>query len=172
MKNNYCFIDGQNLILWISYLWLYWIDYKKLKIYLKNKYQIDKIFYFLWFPIEENKKIYKIIEESWFEIIFKKQKEKNISQKKWNIDSDMIFYTMKKWWLEKDLWKIFLISWDWDFKILADFLIEQWKFWKIIFPSKKWRSSLYKKLDIKYTDFLSNFKHEILYIKKDKVLKH
>ena len=44
--NNYVFIDGQNLNLGTrSEGWS--IDFDKFKIYLKDKYQVSKIYYFL-----------------------------------------------------------------------------------------------------------------------------
>ncbi|MCD4704566.1 hypothetical protein K8R66_00655 [bacterium] len=38
--------------------------------------------------------------------------------------------------------------------MLVDFLIEEDRFEKILFPNKKFASSLYKKLPTKYYDFL------------------
>lgn len=51
---------------------------------------------------------------------------------------------------------IVLISGDGDYKMLVDFLIEENKFKKILFPNKKFASSLYKKLGSEYFDYLNN----------------
>lgn len=142
--------------------WWFNVDLKKFRIYLKDKYRIKIAYYFIWYYSDDHKKMYNNIEKSWFKLVFKEQKEKHISQKKWNIDSDLIFHAMKKLIIEKnDFEKIFLVSWDWDFKILVDFLIEQKKFWKILFPNKKFTSSLYYKLDNKFYDFIYNIKLHI-----------
>ena len=61
---------------------------------------------------------------------------------------------------------ILLVSWDWDFKILVDFLIEQNRFKKILFPNKKFVSSLYKSISIKYKDYIFNIRNKIEYKKR------
>ena len=52
--------------------------------------------------------------------------------------------------------------------MLVDFLIEEKKFEKILFPNKKFASSLYKKLEPKHFDYLSlnNIKRKIEYKKR------
>lgn len=82
-------------------------------------------------------------------------------QKKGNVDSDIIFNIMKKIYKKENFNKIILVSGDGDFKILVDFLIEENKFEKILFPNKKYASSLYKKLATKYFDYLINIKNII-----------
>ncbi|MFW5887910.1 MAG: NYN domain-containing protein, partial [Bacteriovoracia bacterium] len=67
-----------------------------------------------------------------------------------NVDSDIIFNIMKKIYRKNDFNKIILVSGDGDYKMLVDFLIEENKFEKILFPNKKYASSLYKKLGRKY----------------------
>ena len=64
--------------------------------------------------------------------------------------------------------KIILVSGDGDYKMLVDFLIEEDKFKKILFPNKAFASSLYKKLGSEYFDYLSNknIKKKIIYKKK------
>jgi hypothetical protein len=57
--------------------------------------------------------------------------------------------------------KILLVSWDGDFKILVDFLIKKERFLKILFPNKKYASSLYKSLPPSLYDYLSNLKSKI-----------
>ena len=49
-----------------------------------------------------------------------------------------------------------LVSGDGDYKLLVDFLIEENRFEKILFPDKKFASSLYKKLGSEYFDYLEN----------------
>jgi hypothetical protein len=100
--------------------------------------------------------------------MFKKQTEEMTSHKKWNIDSDLIFNVMEKLLEEpKKFNKIALVSWDWDFKILIDYLVKKWRLEKILFPNKKFTSSLYKSLELKWKDFLSNIKTKIEYKKRE-----
>lgn len=84
------------------------------------------------------------------------------TNKKWNVDSDLVFYTMKS--LIDDVHnfdKIILVSWNWDFKILVDYLLEKNRFLKVLFPCKKYASSLYKKLWNHYFSHLSDIKKYI-----------
>ena len=54
------------------------------------------------------------------------------TNKKWNVDSDLIFYTMKSLIDDtSDFEKIVLVSGDWDFKILVDYLLKKNRFLEI-----------------------------------------
>jgi len=79
-----------------------------------------------------------------------------LGKKKGNVDSDIIFSIMKKMYKKEPFDKIVLVSGDGDYKMLVDFLIEENKFKKILFPNKKFASSLYKKLSNSYYDYLGN----------------
>ena len=57
--------------------------------------------------------------------------------------------------------KIVLVSWDGDFKILVDYLLKKGKLKKVLFPNKKYASSLYKDLTNCYFDYISNIKSKI-----------
>ena len=167
--SNYCFIDWQNL-----YRWLNWqLEYKKFRIYLEDKYKVKKAYYFLWFKEKENA-LYEKLQEAWFFLVFNEKPEHLRSNKKWNIDVNLVFHAMKKLYeaeinKEKYFDKIVLISWDWDFKVMVDYFLERWKFLKILFPNKKYASSLYNKLFNKNFSYIDSFKHKIEYKKKKKV---
>ena len=75
-----------------------------------------------------------------------------IGTKKGNVDSDIIFSIMKKMYKKEDFAKIVLVSGDGDYKLLVDFLIEENRFEKILFPDRKRASSLYKKIGAAYFD--------------------
>ena len=167
-KSNYAFIDGQNLYLWTSTEW-WTVDPFKLKVYLKDKYNISKAYYFLWYVKDEYNSLYTMLQEAWFIVVFKKQMVEMTTNKKWNIDSDMIFHIMEKLLEEwENFDKIIIISWDWDFKILVDYLLKKERLKKILFPNKKFTSSMYKPVEMKFKDFLINSKTKIQYLKKNK----
>lgn len=84
-----------------------------------------------------------------------------IGKKKGNVDSDIIFDIMKRVYKKESFDKIVLVSGDGDYKMLVDFLIEEGKFKKILFPNKNFASSLYKKITRVYFDYLINIKHLI-----------
>ena len=166
--NNYAFIDGQNLNLGTkSENWS--VDFGKFRIYLKDKYQVSKVYYFLWYMQEENEWLYTNLQEAGFIVVFKKQMKELQTHKKWNIDSDLIFHIMKKL-IDKpdDFNQIILVSGDWDFKILVDFLIKKDRLRKVLFPNKKYASSLYNGMTNYFFDYMNNIKSKIEYKKKSK----
>jgi uncharacterized LabA/DUF88 family protein len=161
LMGNYAFIDGQNLHLWVKADGRE-IDLSKFMVYLQNKFNVTQAFYYIWFHDPQHEQLYQDIEWSGFTIVFKQQTVQSLSKKKGNVDSDLIFEVMRLLIKEPESFeKIVLVTWDWDFKILVDFLIQENRFKKIIFPNKKWSSSVYKKLHPKYYDRLFSLKAKI-----------
>ena len=65
---TYCFIDSQNLYLGIrNQGWE--LDYKKFYVYLKEKYQADKVFIYLGY-IKRNHVLYENLRSQGYTIIF------------------------------------------------------------------------------------------------------
>ena len=160
---NIAYIDGQNLYLGVREAGFI-IDYKKLRIYLKDKYHIDEAYYFLGFINESENELYTNLQKAGFIIVFREHSELLAGKKKGNIDADLIFEVMKKIAEERNNFdKILLISGDGDYKKLVDYLILKDKFIKILFPNKKFASSLYKKITRKYFDYIENIRKYIEY---------
>ncbi len=78
-----------------------------------------------------------------------------IGKKKGNVDSDIIFSIMKKVYKDDTFAKIVLVSGDGDYKMLVDFLLEENKLEKILFPNQRYASSLYKVLGAEFFADLS-----------------
>lgn len=158
--NNYCYIDGQNLHLGTASAEIPWtIDLNKFRVYLHDKYHVSKAFYYLGYVKEGNKieKLYENIQNAGFILVFRQHNSAMIGQKKGNVDSDIIFSIMKRLYEEADNFdKIVLVSGDGDYKMLVDFLIGESKFEKILFPNKKYRSSLYKQIGAPYFAYLDD----------------
>ncbi len=156
-ENNLAFIDGQNLYLGTKSSALPWnIDLNKFRIYLKRKYNISKAYYFLGYVINDNDILYDKIQNAGFILKFRKHNTAMLGIKKGNVDSDIIFNIMKKLYKKEEFNKIIIVSGDGDYKMLIDFLITENKFKKILFPNKKYASSLYKKMHKKYFNSLDN----------------
>jgi uncharacterized LabA/DUF88 family protein len=148
---NLAFIDGQNLYMGTKTCDQPWkVDLTKFKIYLERKYNVSEVYYFLGYVQDENEELYDEIQKSGLILKFKEHNSAMLGKKKGNVDSDIIFNIMKKLCKKEDFDKIVLVSGDGDYKMLVDFLIEEDKFEKILFPNKKYASSLYKKLGRKY----------------------
>ncbi len=78
--------------------------------------------------------------------------------KKGNVDTDIVFEIMKNLIDNKDFDKVVLVSGDGDYKKVVDYLIRKNRFKKILFPNKKFASSLYKNLGAEFFDYLMNIK--------------
>lgn len=105
---------------------------------------------------EEYEKLYEVIQKAGYILVFREHNSAMVGKKKGNVDSDIIFNAMKRLYLKEDFNKIVLVSGDGDYKMLVDFLIKEERFEKILFPNKKYASSLYKSISRKYFAYLSD----------------
>jgi len=161
-KNNLAFIDGQNLYMGTNSENPAWkVDLAKFRHYLTKKYSVQKAYYFLGFVDEDNQELYDSIQEAGFILKFREHNSAMISKKKGNVDTDIVFDVMKRMYKKEPFDKIVLVAGDGDYKMLVDFLIEENRFEKILFPNKQFASSLYKKVTRVYFDYLLNIKHLI-----------
>jgi len=136
----YAFIDSQNLNLGIrSAGWV--LDFKKFRIYLKEKYHVKKAFLFIGY-IETNKKLYEYLEKAGYILIFKPVlsfKGKSSIKTKGNVDAELVLYTMIEY-CNYD--KAILVSGDGDFFCLVDYLSKKDKLGYIIVPNRNAYSRL------------------------------
>lgn len=161
-KNNLAFIDGQNLYMGTRSEKPRWeVDLAKFREYLLEKYKVQKAYYFLGFVNEDYNDLYEDIQSAGFILKFREHNSAMLGKKKGNVDSDIIFDIMKRIYKKEKFDKIILVSGDGDYKMLVDFLIGEDKFEKILFPNKKFASSLYKKITHVYFDYLLNIKDKI-----------
>ena len=161
---NLAYIDGQNLYMATSKNQVPWdIDLVRFRIYLDRKYNVKTAYYFLGYVQDENQDLYEKIQNAGFILVFRKHNSLMLGTKKGNVDSDIIFSVMKKLYKKEDFDNIVLVSGDGDYKMMVDFLIEENRFEKILFPERKRRSSLYKDLTLNFFDSLDNIgvKHKI-----------
>jgi len=160
MKNNYAFIDSQNLNLSIENLgWR--LDFGKFRIFLRDKYRVEKAFLFLG-KVAGNEKLYKNLCVAGFELIFKPTvKQKGIV--KGNCDAELVLHSAK---IEFENYeKAVVVSGDGDFHCLIKFLISEKKLLKLGVPNRKRYSSLLSKF-WKNSFFISDVKHKFA-TKKD-----
>lgn len=155
--NNEAFIDGQNLRRGTMESPEPWkVDLIKFRFYLKRKYGVEKAFYFLGYYKQELSDMYKAIESYGYILIFKESLPNSISSKKGNVDTDIVFESMKRVLDYNTLNKVVIVSGDGDYYKTVKYLIDKGKFERIIGPDEKYMSALYiKKLNPKYYAFLS-----------------
>jgi uncharacterized LabA/DUF88 family protein len=155
---NIAFVDGQNLYMGTAKREVdpWKIDLARFRVYLEQKYNVGKAYYFLGYVQDTNQDLYEAIQNAGFVLIFRQHNPAMMGTKKGNVDSDIIFHAMKKLYKKEDFEKIILVSGDGDYKLLVDFLIEENRFEKMLFPIRKYRSSLYKKLSNNFFAYLDD----------------
>ncbi len=169
-ENNIAFIDWQNLHLWTQSEW-WGVDFKKFRIYLKDKFKVQDAYYFLWFLSEDEQELYNSLQKAGFIVVFREHSSLLKWKKKWNVDVDIVFDIMKRI-IDKDrknkdsnFDKIILVSWDWDYIKIVRYLLENNLLKRLLFPNKN-HSSLYKKLSNKVYYYIGDVKEKIQYKKR------
>lgn len=154
---NIAYIDGQNLHMGTTKSDPSWrVDLVRFRVYLEKKYLVSKAYYYLGYLMESNQELYEQLQSAGFIVVFREHNSLMLGKKKGNVDSDIIFSIMKRLYHNEIEGKIILVSGDGDYKMLVDFLIEQKRLLKVLFPNRKFASSLYKSIGGEYFDSLEN----------------
>ena len=150
---NYAFIDGANLYFGVKAQgWK--IDYKKLRLYLKNKYGVGKAFIFIGW-VEKNQQLYDHLRRDGFELVFKptvSYLESGSLTHKGNVDAEMVLHAAAVEYSNYD--QAVIITSDGDFACLIKFLLKRQKLRKIITPTDRYSSLLGR-----YRDHIVLIKH-------------
>lgn len=137
-KKNYAFIDSQNLNLGVRSLgWK--LDYKKFRLYLKNKYRVEKAYLFIG-QLAGNEKLYLHLQEAGYILIFKPTVETKDGVVKGNVDAELVLHAAAVQYKNYD--KAVIVSGDGDFTCLIEFLDENNKLLNIMPPNKHFSSLL------------------------------
>jgi len=158
-RGNIAYNDGQNLYMGTAKSNPKWhIDLARFRIYLEQKYNVERAYYYLGYVQEglQIEQLYETIQAAGFVLMFRQHNSAMLGKKKGNVDSDIIFSIMKRLYQKDSFQKIILVSGDGDYKMLVDFLIQENRFEKILFPNRKFRSSLYKEISSTYFSYLDD----------------
>lgn len=157
-KNNYAFIDGQNLYLGIKKLgWR--LDYHKFRVYLREKYKISKAYIFLGY-IAQNELFYHNLEKAGFDLIFKPTTIGSDGKIKGNVDADLIVKTLT----EIDLYeKALIVSNDGDFYSLVGYLRSIGKLAAVLSPNSSHCSWLLREVASKKIWFMNELQTKLIY---------
>lgn len=138
---NYAFIDSQNLNLGVRSLgWK--VDYRKLRLYLKNKFGVEKAFMFIGL-VANNQKLYTQLQSAGFILIFKptvRYFENGKETVKGNVDAELVLHASAIQY--KNYNKAVIVTGDGDFACLMEYLHENNKLLKIITPTHKYSQLL------------------------------
>ena len=154
-KKNYGFIDAQNLNLATIRSVVPWkVDLVRFRAYLRDKYQLDEVYYFIGAHDYRHEEMYHDIQRHGFIVVFREHGINLKGSKKGNVDVDIVFQTMRILYEDGDCGKMLIVSGDGDYKRMVDYLISKDKFLKILIPCREYGSSLYKSLGSEYFDYL------------------
>lgn len=154
----YAFIDSQNLNLAIrDQGWI--LDFQKFYVYLKDKYNVDKVFIFIGY-VAGNKSLYAFLRKSGYKIIFKptlKYKKGGIKHTKGNVDAELVLHAMIEY---PNYDKAIIVSGDGDFYCLIEYLLVKNKLEKVIIPNFFKFSALLRKFMNRLV-FLNSLKNKL-----------
>lgn len=154
-KNNYAFIDSQNLNLAIrSQGWV--LDFSRFRKYLEDKYRVSKAFLFIGY-VETNQDLYTNLQKDGFLVIFKPSVILPDGRVKGNVDAEVVLHTMIEY---PNYSKAVIVSGDGDFYCLIDYLVKQNKLEKLLIPNRTKYSALLRKF-VSYTDFLNELRNKL-----------
>ena len=158
---NYAFIDGQNLYLAIQQLgWK--LDYKRFRVYLKEKYNVGKAYMFMGF-MPENQELYNFLQTVGFILIFKPIITSDQGKVKGNCDAELVLQTMIDFF---DYKQALIVTGDGDFYCLVKYLDGKNKLLRVLAPSNRNCSSLLRKVSGKKIVFVADLKKKLSYKKK------
>ena len=116
--NNRAYIDGQNLYLGTTELKKPWrVDLYKFRVYLKEKYHVEKAYYFLGCKDSKLRNMYRMVQDAGFELVFRAHSERVASAKKGNVDTDIVFMIMRDFHEHPEIDQFYLVSGDGDYII-------------------------------------------------------
>ena len=162
-ENNFAFIDSQNLNLGIRNLgWP--LDFKKFRIYLKEKYGVSIAYLFIGY-IPENSDMYASLQKAGFILKFKPVLPNKDGSHKGNVDADLVLQAMIDCY-ENNFEKAVIVTSDGDFYSLVDYLREHDRLKTVISPYFKTCSMLLKKTARDKVVFLDNLKKKLEYKRK------
>lgn len=161
-KNNFAYIDSQNLNMGIRELgWL--LDYKKFRVYLKEKYGVAVAYLFIGY-IPENNNMYTSLQKAGFILKFKPVLPNKDGSHKGNIDADLVLQAMIDF-FEKKFDKAVIVTSDGDFYSLIKYFYDHGQLKAVISPHYKTCSTLLKKTAKEKIIFIDNLRNKLEYKK-------
>jgi len=156
-EKNQAFIDAQNLYLGTTRAAKPWVlDLKRFRVYLEQKYNAEKAYYFLGAHEGNNQELYDFIQESGYILRFREHGSAMTSRKKGNVDTDIVFSILSKIIDNENFNKVVLVSGDGDYWRTVNYLIKKNRFKKLLAPNRNTMSSLYKRMADAYYDCLDS----------------
>jgi uncharacterized LabA/DUF88 family protein len=160
-RNNYAFIDSQNLNLAIrDQGWT--LDFGRFRRYLSDKYGIIRAFLFIGY-LPTNQNLYTTLQQQGYILIFKPTLVLSDGRVKGNVDAELVLHTMIEY---SNYEKAVIVSGDGDFHCLIKYLRDRAKLEKLIIPNQHKFSSLLREFVPKDVVFMNNLRSKLGYRKQ------
>jgi len=150
-ENNFAFIDSNNLNLGVKESG-WGLDFRKFRVYLKEKYGVTKAYLFIGY-LPENQELYRSMQEFGYVLIFKPVMKNKDGEPKGNVDAELVLQAMVDW---DKYEKAVIVSSDGDFYCLVNYLYEKNKLKRVVSPNYQKCSALLKKAAREKIDFLDH----------------
>ena len=152
---NIAYIDNQNLYMSTHHADDPWqVDMRRFRVYLKEKYGVETANIFVGAFDEKYRDMYKRFHDYGYALVFREHAGSQLSRKKGNVDADIVFEMMLDAYANPSMEKAVLVSGDGDYKKVVDHLIAIGKFERLLLPSHKNASFLYRKTPESFKAYL------------------
>ncbi len=165
MKNKptvYAFIDSNNLYLGTLNDLKWKLDFKKFRVYLKEKYNVVVAYLFIGY-VPSNQNLYSSLQKAGYVLIFKPISMDKNGEIKGNVDSDIVLQALLDY---QKYDKAVIVSSDGDFYSLVKYLYSQNKLLCVISPYFHFCSILLKKEAKEKIVFMNNLREKLEYQRK------
>ncbi len=165
-ENNYAYIDGANLHKGIAELgWR--LDYKRFRVYLRDKYAVSKAYIFLGF-IAANINLYRDLQNWGYTVIFKPTIPNGEGEIKGNCDAELVLQAVSDMY-EALYEKAVIVTGDGDFACLVNFFKEKKRLKIVLSPNHKKASILLRRAVPDNIVFLERFRDRLAYDKNGEI---
>lgn len=157
LRGNFAYIDNQNLYMATRGADEPWdVDMRRLRVYLREKYNVIKAYLFMGAHQAERQDLYTAFQEYGYILVFREHGVELKGKKKGNVDVDIVFQMMRDLYTSVQMEKAILVSGDGDYFRTVDHFALMGKLEKVILPSHRGASSLYKRLSDRYRVYLDD----------------
>jgi uncharacterized LabA/DUF88 family protein len=160
IRNNFAFIDSQNLNLAIrDQGWT--LDFGRFRKYLSDKYGVVRAFLFIGY-LPTNQNLYTTLQQQGYILIFKPTLVLSDGRVKGNVDAELVLHAMIEY---SNYEKAVIVSGDGDFNCLIKYLRDRGKLEKLVIPNRQKFSSLLREFVPMDTVFMNNLRGKLEYRK-------
>ena len=155
IKGNYAYIDNQNLYMATHFASDPWdVDMRRFRVYLREKYGVVLAYLFMGAFDYQRQDMYTRFQQYGYVLVFREHGIELKGKKKGNVDVDVVFEMMRDAYASDLMEKAVLVSGDGDYFRTVSHLKDIGKLERVVLPSHKGASSLYKRLTDEYRVYI------------------